>query len=436
MSKSKKHISEKDFQRYLSNQMTENERHAFERELQKNPFEAEALEGFQHVPPEELSHDLEELKSKIGGKKTKSSYRFWAAAATLLLLVSTGIIWFQLKDKNPMPELTEAKTEKKSEKAETVATLKDEESISPEDTSEQTFEIVENYDEVQSKKTPEPALLKQPVSNTKLSQPKRITEAELKMDTAKPNVTIVENDNSIKIRGTGTLASGSKPKEIELPHQFGDVATLNHNVVRGKVISLGDNQPVPGATIQQKGTTNGTITDINGNFSLKMYNDADNAVVVSLVGMEPKEFYPGKDSVKVIGIEPSQLALDEVVVTGKPTTRKSQTVGYTTIAKPIRNSSAQPIGGMEEFEKYLEESAVLASDYPSKRAVVKVRVYFNTDGEIVKIENKNSADQKLFEKTKQIILSGPEWAPEFKNGENIESETELKIVFRKEKQHE
>ncbi|MEN8118078.1 MAG: hypothetical protein ABFS16_13930, partial [Bacteroidota bacterium] len=65
MTREKLHISEEDFRRYLKNEMTENERNTFEKELQKNPFEAEALEGFEAVPSANIKNNLAELKEKI-----------------------------------------------------------------------------------------------------------------------------------------------------------------------------------------------------------------------------------------------------------------------------------------------------------------------------------------------------------------------------------
>jgi hypothetical protein len=45
--------------------------------------------------------------------------------------------------------------------------------------------------------------------------------------------------------------------------------------------------------------------------------------------------------------------------------------------------------------------------------------------------NKNDADSFLFAKAKEIILNGPKWSPEIKNGKRLDSSVKLKIVFRK-----
>lgn len=96
MAKSDKHISEEDFRRYLRNRMTPEERHAFERELQKHPFEAEALEGMQQVSANRFDKDLRELKKHFAGGRPHSTTIYWVAAACLLILAISGVLWYQL----------------------------------------------------------------------------------------------------------------------------------------------------------------------------------------------------------------------------------------------------------------------------------------------------------------------------------------------------
>lgn len=439
MPKSRNHISEEEFQRYLKNQMTETERNAFERELQKHPFEDDALSGFQQISPDELSNDLNELKSRISRKKPVRNYRIWVAAATFLLLISTGILWFQLKDNNPLPKLTETKTIEKQENARTLETeISNEKSGLNEDSTIQALEMIDNYADVQTEAKAEPPTRK--ILTPKKSGMETETVPLLQQSKGKSNTDAasqenmqLRNEREIMIRGVSDQAAGKDAKAAMPSSTTDDHIATNAIEVKGKVISLSDNQPLPGAVIQQKGTTNGTIADKNGNFALKMNNESENAVVVSFVGMDTQEFQPTSDSVKIIGLESSQLALEEIVVAEKVPDRKKQTAGYVTAAKPILDSPAQPIGGMDKFQLYLEKMAVLEENYSSRKVGVKVKIKFNSDGEITGIENLNNADADIFERTVKIIQDGPEWTPEFKNGVNIESERELKIIFRKKK---
>ena len=72
--------------------------------------------------------------------------------------------------------------------------------------------------------------------------------------------------------------------------------------------------PVAGASIVVKGTTNGTITDLNGNFTLENVQNGA-TIQVSFIGYATQEIrYTGQSSLRVSLKEDSQ-ALDEVVVT-------------------------------------------------------------------------------------------------------------------------
>ncbi len=75
--------------------------------------------------------------------------------------------------------------------------------------------------------------------------------------------------------------------------------------------------PVIGATVMEKGTTNGTVTDFDGNFKLKV--DAGKTLVFSYVGLLTQEL-PAKNGMEVTLKEDSKQ-LQEVVVTGYPSAR-------------------------------------------------------------------------------------------------------------------
>ncbi len=89
--------------------------------------------------------------------------------------------------------------------------------------------------------------------------------------------------------------------------------------------------PIAGANVVEKGTTNGTITDADGNFTL---NVSPNAVlVISYIGYKDQEIaVSGKTNFQIALSEDSQ-ALDEVVVVGYGTMRKSDVTGSIGVAK-------------------------------------------------------------------------------------------------------
>ena len=97
--------------------------------------------------------------------------------------------------------------------------------------------------------------------------------------------------------------------------------------VNGKVTASDDRQPLPGATIRVKGTSIGTVSDVNGDFSMQVPSGAQ-TLAVSFVGYEP-EGYPVSGGYINASLRPSPKMLNEVVVTGALGIKRSDEVdGY------------------------------------------------------------------------------------------------------------
>tara|TARA_R110002126_G_scaffold291651_2_gene454856 strand:- start:2113 stop:5451 length:3339 start_codon:yes stop_codon:yes gene_type:complete len=85
-------------------------------------------------------------------------------------------------------------------------------------------------------------------------------------------------------------------------------------------------QPLPGANILEKGTTNGTQTDFDGNFEITISN-ADAILSVSYIGFSSKEIAVNGQNSITVSLEESAAALDEIVVVGYGTQKKSDLTG-------------------------------------------------------------------------------------------------------------
>ena len=91
-------------------------------------------------------------------------------------------------------------------------------------------------------------------------------------------------------------------------------------------------EPLIGATVMEKGTTNGTATDIDGNFTLDVAPNA--TLVVSYVGYDPQEVaVNGQTELKVTMAENATM-LQETVVIGYGTVKKSDATGSVSVVKP------------------------------------------------------------------------------------------------------
>lgn len=81
-----------------------------------------------------------------------------------------------------------------------------------------------------------------------------------------------------------------------------------------------------GVSILEKGTSNGVITDINGQYSIST-SSAQPTLVISYIGYKTQEVRIGKKNVVDIVLEEDVSALDEVVVVGYGAQRKVSVVG-------------------------------------------------------------------------------------------------------------
>lgn len=128
------------------------------------------------------------------------------------------------------------------------------------------------------------------------------------------------------------------------------ISTLSHSVVfanaempkgiaqatlqnlKGKIVDA-TGEPLPGATVQLKGSTKGVISDMDGNFEFSNCS-AGSILIVSFVGMETKEVkYNGEDFLKIT-LKPKTDELDEVTVVAFAKQKKESVVASITTVKP------------------------------------------------------------------------------------------------------
>jgi TonB-linked SusC/RagA family outer membrane protein len=99
--------------------------------------------------------------------------------------------------------------------------------------------------------------------------------------------------------------------------------------VSGKVTSGEDQSPLPGVNILVKGTTNGTITDADGAFSINA-NSANDVLVFSFVGFTTQEVAINNKGIINISLESDAKQLSEVVITALGIEKDKKAVGYAT----------------------------------------------------------------------------------------------------------
>ena len=114
---------------------------------------------------------------------------------------------------------------------------------------------------------------------------------------------------------------------------FSVVLKAQNRTVTGTVTDE-KSQPVPGATIQVKGATSGTVTDVNGKYSIKVTNLQNVVLGVKFIGYnyQEKTLKPGETSLS-FQIVPSENSLSEVVVVGYGEVKKATLTGSVATVK-------------------------------------------------------------------------------------------------------
>lgn len=148
-------------------------------------------------------------------------------------------------------------------------------------------------------------------------------------------VTFEVNNQSIEatmsklLSGTGLVYEKKEDNQIYLGVKGSKSGQKENKKITGTIVD--DNgEPVIGANVSIKGTTTGTITDIDGNFSLDAMSGA--TLLISYIGYETQEIAIGNQSVYNIKLLEDSQALDEVVVIGYGTQNRQAITGSITKA--------------------------------------------------------------------------------------------------------
>jgi len=108
----------------------------------------------------------------------------------------------------------------------------------------------------------------------------------------------------------------------------GELSSLQQRTISGTV-SDEDGRPLIGAAISVKGSTVGTLSDINGKYSIRIPPEAT-TLEFSFIGFEPQEVIIGNNNVIDVVLKSATESLDEVVVVGYGTQKKVNVIGSVT----------------------------------------------------------------------------------------------------------
>ena len=130
-------------------------------------------------------------------------------------------------------------------------------------------------------------------------------------------------------------------------------------------------EPLIGATVMEKGTTNGTATDIDGNFTLNVAPDA--TLVVSYVGYDPMEVaVNGRTEIHITLMQNAQM-LAETVVIGYGSVKKSDATGSVSVVKPDEIEAGLATSVQDMLVGQTPGVVVTTSGGPEGNATIRIR---------------------------------------------------------------
>jgi len=404
-----KKSSPSDFIRYTDDKMNGEERNAFERELQKDPFAKEASEGFASISKQEALEDIsylhKHLKKRVFKRQRSIFYRIAASIAVLMVVSSIFIIVEKNRSMKQIVSTIDKAGPTDISESQPITGQSDKREL-----SEQPVRISEKKRDrsIDKQNKPESVKAMIPAENNKIADYQYIDstdEIEVKpMD---------KHIRSEQISAVSTaLAKGKRSSQFR---------------AEGKVLSSEDNMPISGVSIVIKGTDAEVITDAGGNFNITLPDSDSRTLVASFIGMKSKEFKAMQDTPAAIMLEPSLSSISEVVAVGYGVKKdESEKEGLTAGYVP-----PQPIDGKSNFDKYIHDNLQRPDTIsPGQKFVVVLSFLVRTDGSIDSIRIIRSPGKSFSDEVIRLIRSGPVCKPAEENGKLIEDQVRVRVVFK------
>jgi hypothetical protein len=450
MSGNKKHRTIHAYLRYLKGELSGKERHALERDLEADPFEKEAMEGFELIAPGELEEDLLSLHDRLRKRhQRRRRVALYSIAASVASLLVVGTIFFNIYDFNP-----EAGQE----------TVPEEKSILMEDSPKRSEpSVAEVTDPAEKQQVAGERDAKGPGAIKKMAAP--TDKQEVVVPVQNFEMAAMEEADEVVIEEAEVAALQIADEEgPEIAEEIAPVPETDAVVaveaaptrrqkramskartvpsytsqVSGVVVSAEDMEPLPDASLLVKGSSSDYVTDMQGRFTLPSGEETTTTIIASYVGMVTDEYQLAGGEDNRVVMQPDLATLNEVVVVGYeppgetyPTSavqrvKMEQQEDYAT------KSVAEPAAGYEAFKMYMEENIRFpAGDTISKREVVVLKFTVTPDGNISNIKSLRSPGDEFTEEAIRLLKEGPRWKPALGENGPTHDVVRMRIVFKK-----
>jgi TonB family protein len=259
----------------------------------------------------------------------------------------------------------------------------------------------------------------QDVATAEVQQPK----VEAETENGKVSKEIVSNEP--KAAGANAVSRAKKMDLAPSEPNRSAAPVVKFEVVQsisGQVVSADDNAPLPGVSVNIKGTSIGAVTDLKGNYTVPV-EGPNQQLVFSFIGLQQQEVdASGKNKIDVkMKDDPTQLS--EVVVTGYGATKAED-------REPVI-ISAEPVGGRKAYRNYLESNLQYPEEALKNKIKGKAGIQFtvSSDGSLKDFQVIKKLGYGCEEEIIRLVKEGPKWIPSTEDNKPTEATVRVRLRF-------
>ena len=402
---------------YIQGKRRGKEANKLEREAMNDPFLQDAIDGFDAVQGDHVQaiHELEnKINQKTGKRKSFISYRLWAisAAASVVFILGIGSLlhFYALQPDNTAVQVTKTVVLPEKDSTKAIEYIKvSSKKLVAEHIDKQMLKYL-------TKRDVEPVDAEQ-ATVQETAQPLAETNTNISVADVGVDIADVRSLNSVeskqpdtdKVYREATTKSSLVQQGVASARwstQITDVKIPTHSTF-GKVVDI-NGKPIIGAIVKVKGLDNGTVTNTEGRFELSTPINNSDKLVAYFVGYENKEVSISRDS-NIIQMNPSNLALSEVVVVGYGLKKMTLTTGAVSNAMVIPN-----VFGENEFIQYYKNhrKAELCN---VQKYVLKVSFRIDNSGSPIQIKIRKAPCADREHEFIKMLEDSPKWSKRNRN---------------------
>lgn len=391
------------------------EAHRLEKESMQDPFLADAMDGYNQV---EGNHEqrIEKLRMQVSAHsaKKKNTYAItWSIAACLIIGFGISSYFLFLK-KSMTDEVFIAEESVSTKLAEPAAPPTPAIPATPTVPATPQKEIALATTKVKTDSTPISEITaRQADKKDMIAKIQTTSQPQGAPVAAVPMMEEVSEETAALQEVVATIDTSESESDKKM--KMAKVATIlpQNNMIKGRVTDE-KGEPLIGASVTYKGTNIGTITNMNGEFSL-VKKDDKKRLTAEYIGYDPVEIQVDTSRTMLIAMNENKQALNEVVVVGYGAKKNKKSTTLESDAKVKEQTekeiTPQPVIGKRSYQKYLKENLVRPADEKCAQVKGKVVLTFlvNKEGRPFYIKVKESLCESADKEAIRLIQEGPDW---------------------------